>query len=135
MADNVPKPAAKRRRRNKPQQPGVSVAREGVPVLPDAERFSQRTRDWWVTVWASPMSKYWLDADVPALERLAWLLDVVADGRATAAHLSECRHLENSFGLTPLARRRFHVELERGEAAEGPVRSQDDRWLRAIESD
>jgi hypothetical protein len=36
------------------------------------------TRRWWRTVWASPMAAAWLDADLPALVRLAQLVDLTA---------------------------------------------------------
>src|SRR5438093_722418 len=59
------------------------------------------------TVWASPMAHQWLDADVDALRRLAWMIDTVNRGEGTAALDGEARQLEDRFGLSPVARRRL----------------------------
>lgn len=81
MPGPPPKPAPLRRRRN---QAGASVrlsappARRRAPTLPGARELLAETRRWWRTVWASPMASVWLDADVPALERLARLHDLSA---------------------------------------------------------
>jgi hypothetical protein len=94
------------------------------------------------------MAAVWIDADVPALVRLARLVDlttrqfqVVADGPVphlsvddlpdgvkvtvtfdspvTAALLAEMRQLEDRLGLSPLSRRRLQWEIEQAEGADG----------------
>lgn len=100
--------------------------------------FVKATRDWWRTVWASPMAAVYLDADVPALVRLAGLVDLVNRGTATTMTLSEIRQLEDRFGLSPLSRRRLQWEVS--QAAAGPAKERpaetddggDDRFLRAV---
>jgi hypothetical protein len=131
-----PKPAATRRRRNKAPAP-VKLPSETptrkTPTLPGAIRYSKATRDWWATVWASPMATIWLAADVPALVRLATLVELVNQGEATAMVLAEIRQLEDRFGLSPLARRRLQWEVEQAAGAEAkPVAAQEGRWLRAV---
>jgi hypothetical protein len=54
------------------------------------------------------MAARWLDADVPALRRLARMLDDYERDGGTGAHLAEIRQLEDRFGLTPAARTRLH---------------------------
>src|SRR5262245_26380314 len=71
--------------------------------VPELGFGSESTRDWWATIWASPMAAVWLDADVPGLTRLARLVDADSPAR----HCSEMRQLEDRFGLSPLARRRL----------------------------
>ena len=105
-----------------------------APVLPGASGLLKSTRDYWQTIWASPMAMAWLDADVPALVRLAMLMELVSQGDASAAELGEIRQLEDRFGLSPLARRRLQWEIDQAagvKADEGPV-EQEGRWLRAV---
>lgn len=121
MPGPPPKPAAQRRRRN--AAPAVTKLPAGkparkAPTLPGAAKLQKSTRDWWATVWASPMAAVWLDADVPALVRLAMLIDTVATGDASVMVLAEIRQLEDRFGLSPLARRRLQWELEQAGAGE-----------------
>jgi hypothetical protein len=80
------------------------------------------------------MSDLWVDADVPALLRLARLVDLVGRGDVSAALLSEIRQLEDRFGLSPLARRRLEWQLviAADDAAESDASDQDERWLRAV---
>jgi hypothetical protein len=95
---------------------------------------SAATRAWWKTAWSSPMAALWLEADVPALQRLARLLGVLERGEPSALLLAEIRQLEDRFGLSPLARRRLLWEVEPPSSAALPsVESKDDgRWLRAV---
>jgi len=90
------------------------------------------------------MATTWIEADVPALRRLAELVEKVNRGEVTAMLLSEIRQLEDRFGLSPLARRRLEWELEHGREAEHEKaaaaaaereeaeKSGDGRWLRAV---
>jgi hypothetical protein len=94
----------------------------------------EEAKRWWATVWASPMAAVYLDADVPALTRLASLIEQASQRDVGAKVLAEIRQLEDRFGLTPLARRRLQWELEPagGEDAPPSGESQDKRWLRAV---
>ena len=137
MSGPPPKPAAQRRRRNRASAPvklsAERAAQGKTPTLPGAKRYAKTTRDWWATVWASPMATIWLEADVPALVRLATLIELVNQGEATAMVLAEIRQLEDRFGLSPLARRRLQWEVEQAGGAEAkPAAAQEGRWLRAV---
>ena len=97
-----------------------------VPPLPGAGRLLKSTREWWETVWTSPMASVYLPADVPALARLARLVDAEARGDVNGVGLSEIRRLEDAFGLSPMARRRLQWEIDQargGAAGVVPVRA------------
>lgn len=91
------------------------------------------------------MATTWIEADVPTLRRLALLVELVSRGEVSATHLSEIRHLEDRFGISPLARRRLEWEIEAGrdaaavalaatedESAAREATKGDGRWLRAV---
>ena len=134
----APKPASQRRRRNKTVavQKLAPAKHRKAPPLPGADAMLKSTLDYWAKIWRSPMSAVWLEADEPALERLAQLVDSVATGDASAIVLSEIRQLEDRFGLSPLARRRLQWELDQVTQAEPKQVEQgdDDRWLRVVSS-
>lgn len=105
------------------------------PRLPSEKERLPETRLWWKTVWASPMSGVWLEADVPALARLAGLVDRLHRGEVSRDVLTEIRALEDRFGLSPMARRRLQWELEQVLGAEKvpeQASGQDERWLRVV---
>jgi hypothetical protein len=78
------------------------------------------------------MAAIWLEADVPALVRLAGLVQLSMEDDVQPQILAEIRQLEDRFGLSPLARRRLQWELEQAEP-EQPRRADDQgRWLRAV---
>src|SRR5436309_546039 len=119
MPGPAPKPTGARRRRNKGgsavKLAATAKVRHGVaqlPALPGARELLPSTREWWKTVWASPMAAVYLEADVPALARLATLVDRQERGEAGSRLLGEIRSLEDRFGLSPLARRRLQWEVE-----------------------
>jgi hypothetical protein len=58
------------------------------------------------------MATIWLDADVPALVRLAFLVDTASRGDARGYVLRAIQALEDRFGLSPLSRRRLQWELD-----------------------
>jgi hypothetical protein len=132
MPGPPPKPASQRRRRNK--APAVVKLANRQPSKPPTlpKGFSPAARKWWATVWASPMAAVWLDADVPALVRLATLVELLDQGEATAMVLTEIRQLEDRFGLSPMARRRLQWEVEQAADEAKPVVNQEGRWLRAV---
>lgn len=135
MPGPPPKPAAQRRRRNKTpaavKLPSVIRVTEVPELVGD---FGLEARSWWATVWSSPMASVYLEADVPALTRLASLIDQAAKGDVGANVLAEIRQLEDRFGLSPLARRRLQWEIEQAapERGRGDRPDEDQRWLRAV---
>lgn len=105
-----------RRRRNKaqPQWQGLpTTGRTGPPPALPAKRpaWLKSTREWWKTIWASPMAAAWLPADVPTLQRMAYLVEAVARGDMRADLLSEIRQLEDRFGLSPKSRRALQWQI------------------------
>lgn len=79
------------------------------------------------------MASEWLDADVPALARLARMIDRANRGEPTATLILAITGLEDRFGLSPLARRRLRWELEQAHSEAKPAgEDQERRWLRAV---
>jgi hypothetical protein len=81
------------------------------------------------------MAVLWIDSDVPALVRLASLLEFVSVEGPRAPVLAEIRQLEDRFGLSPLARRRLAWEIaQAGGSAESATggKEEEGRWLRAV---
>ncbi len=78
------------------------------------------------------MASVFLAADVPALARLAGLVDRVGRGEGGFRLLAEIRALEDRYGLSPLARRRLQWEVEQAGAAVAAANDGDERWLRAV---
>ncbi len=135
MPDPVPKAPGQKRRRNVTVRPEKLAASHGrAPLLPGAELLTASTVGWWETVWASPMAAVWLPADVPALVRLALLMELSFLGEASAALLGEIRQLEDRFGLSPLARRRLQWEVDQAGGSGAAVAEPEDdgRWLRVV---
>lgn len=118
MPGPLPKPPDQRRRRNKDQGQWQLLPSEGrhgrPPDLPTRRpAWLKATRAWWKTIWASPMATVWLPADVPALVRLATLVELVGRGEASTVLLWEMRQIEDRFGLSPRSRRALQWEVER----------------------
>jgi hypothetical protein len=76
----------------------------------------------------------YLDADIPALSRLAVLVDRAASGELGERVLGEMRLLEDRFGLNPVSRRRlgWEVGTDQDEAAPSSAGEDESRWLRAV---
>lgn len=125
----APKPAHLRARTNKVagaaklQSPAAASGNE-VPALPDREDgevWHPMVREWWDSVWRSPMASEYLDADMRGgLYVLADLYQIrwtVSSKTMLIEAVKEIRLQEPRFGLTPLDRRRLQWEVERGEEA------------------
>jgi len=100
------KPPGQRRRRNVNEGPKWKTlpAESGreAPPLPEREAgWSDRTLEWWQTIWASPMAALWLPADMGALHDLAELRQQFQDGQPVTSGI---RALEDRLGLSPKAR-------------------------------
>ena len=134
-ATTPPKPPGQRRRRNLGQAQWRELPAAGrkgkPPELPQAE-WLESTRDWWATIWASPMATVWVEADIESLIRLARLRDDFARGELPVSALGPMQALEDRFGLSPKSRRALQWEIKKGEAAEAPEAKP--RKLRAIDA-
>lgn len=122
----LPKEASVRARRNKSATHAVLRAVPGakIPPLPKGKTFHPATVEWWGDIWRSPMAPEYVDSDFHGIARLAHLVDsynVAVDEGDTRLMLSlaaEIRLQGQSFGLTPIDRRRLQWTIEQGEAAE-----------------
>jgi hypothetical protein len=84
---------------------------------PEVEAWRDLTVAWWNTIWDSPMAEEWVDADVPGLVALAFLVDEFwrTGNREIAA---EIRMQQREYGLSPLSRRSLQWEVIRVRSAE-----------------
>jgi P27 family predicted phage terminase small subunit len=139
-----PKPGERRQRRNVRTSTsragaGLVALPTGTVEPPSAPTgLLKPTREAWAALWQTPLAALLTPADRPALERLFTLYDervrayrgLRSIGRLVegekgvtlnplASYMKACdaevRHLEDRFGLTPMARLRLGVQL--GEAA------------------
>jgi hypothetical protein len=135
----TPKAPGARRRRNTDQGKWRQLPAAGrsakAPALPTKKPvWLKRTRDWWTTIWASPMATAWEDADIDGLVRLAELKDAFARGAAPATALPAMQQLEDRYGLNPKSRQAMLWMIERDDDGEAdrpsPARR---RHLRAVD--
>lgn len=78
-------------------------------------------RDWWDSIWLSPMTREWLASDIYTLYQAAVLLQESLNPfyklgdriKAQKAH----QEILKSYGLTPLAREQLRWSVAQGEAA------------------
>lgn len=125
MANQVPKAASVRARRNKASTRATLYALTDeelesieIPELPDFDNagWHPATRAWWEDIWSSPMMPEWDESDIHGL----YILAVLVDGfwhDPSAKMASEIRQQRVAFGLTPLDRRRLEWEIDRGDKA------------------
>jgi len=113
----TPKPAHMRQRRNKTSTSARLQANPKLkaPELPPRD-WHPKTLAWWTDVWASPMAPEYDDSDRHGLFLLAVLIDEfwLAPSKELA---SEIRLQRQSFGLSPIDRRRLQWEIDRGDEA------------------
>lgn len=129
-----PKPAHLRQRRNKTPGEAKLPTRESslgndVPELParapdkdgKVEDWHPMVKEWWASVWRSPMASEYLDADMRGglylladLHQLRWIL---RDGMLLKDVASEIRLQEVRFGLSPIDRSRLRWTIDQGERA------------------
>lgn len=107
---------------------------------PEEDQWRDLTIVWWATIWDSPMAEEWVDADVPGLIALAFLVDEFwrTGNREIAA---EIRMQQREYGLSPLSRRSLQWEIIRVQRAGGskpaaptPARRKDPR-LRLVSNE
>lgn len=134
----LPKPPEARVRRNAGQagwRTLPAAAAFKVPALPPRKpAWRKATREWWRVLWASPMASTYLQADVPALLRLAEMVDDRARGVLSASETVAMTAIEDRFGLSPKARRALQWEIAQAEQA-GPAKAVDVPKLRVVPDD
>jgi hypothetical protein len=85
------------------------------------EVWHPKVREWWSSVWKSPMASEFVGPDIRGgLYLLAELYQrrwSDADTKTLVALASEIRQQEIRFGLSPIDRRRLQWEIEKGETA------------------
>jgi hypothetical protein len=134
----LPKPPG-HRRRERPTQgrwrtlPPDRPFKRPPPLPTRKPAWLKATRSWWQTIWSSPMASVWIEADVPALIRLAEMVEARARGKLGATETVAMTALEDRFGLSPKARRALQWEVSQAEQAE-PARIVNVPKLRAVES-
>lgn len=102
------------------------------PTLPKrSPAWLDSTKRWWGTLWDSPMASTYLEADVPALIRLAEMVEMRARGELGATETVAMTALEDRFGLNPKARRALQWEIAQAEQAAKPERGRVPR-LRVV---
>ena len=139
MPGPMPKRSATRQRTNRHVTATVVEARPVTvrPALPDD--YHDLTKAWWATIWDSPISDEWVDADVPGLVALAQLVEDFwrADADNRSKRHAEVRMAGREYGLSPFSRRQLQWEIKRVEGAKAPApvdtpsRARDPR-LRAL---
>jgi hypothetical protein len=121
-----------------PKPPGQrvnrSAARSSWRTLPPAKRFKRpalpkrspawlgSTKRWWSALWDSPMATTYLEADAPALFRLAEMVELRARGELGATETVAMTALEDRFGLNSKARRALQWEIAQAEQGERQAR-------------
>lgn len=125
MSGPIPKRPDMRQRRNRTTTAATLVdtspLTDGIPELPKRRDEKGRFKgwrsevvEWWNDVWTSPMAGEYVKADVHGLLMLADLMDQYWR-KPTAALAQEIRLQRQSFGLSPIDRRRLQWEVKRVE--------------------
>jgi hypothetical protein len=129
----APKPAATRQRQSKSAVRPAEFETATIGKLPnlpkreDGQPWHKLARAMWRDVQRSPMVAEYLLADLHRLYQLADLTDAYwrasgrGDVRLCILLAAELRNQGQSFGLTPLDRRRLQWEIKRVEKAEEPA--------------
>lgn len=115
-----PKHPSRVSRRNRSSTSSQLVANPDlvVPPLPDEDsrEWLPITRAWWRDIWASPMAPEYDASDVHGLFIVAQLVDDF--WRKPSKELAaEIRLQRQSFGLSPIDRRRLQWEIEHADEA------------------
>ena len=123
----TPKPPGQRRRRNKDAPKWVTLpdgSRSKVPQMPGGTKATSAARSYWRTLWASPMAAMYQEADKFRIARAATLHSLALAGEAKATELSELRAIEDSLGISPLARRKLQWEVDMAAGPGGASKKQ-----------
>lgn len=123
MPGPVPKPDSIRRRNNKrstrailPADGAALDVAPRLPTHPEKKAWHPLAKQFWLDVWRSPMATQYVDADVHGLTRMLVLTDEF--WRKPSVMVSaELRMLSQSYGLSPIDRRRLEWTIARAEDA------------------
>lgn len=110
----MPKPAHQRQRRNRSVT--ISTVEAGPAGRVDLPAdYHDLTKMWWATIWNSPISGEWVDADTPGLVALAQLVEDFwrAEPNERAKRHAEVRMASREYGLSPFSRRQLQWEIKR----------------------
>ncbi|MBN1220083.1 MAG: hypothetical protein JXM69_14240 [Anaerolineae bacterium] len=135
-----PLPKAEHLRRKKKHYPSAALLPpeeapiKRMPQLPKGVDWLPETRQWWETVWHSPMSQEFLRSDVPGLQMLAMLVDQFYREPKTSL-AAEIRLQARQYGLDPLSRRRLEWSVARLEDARDKLDEKRSRSARIIDVD
>lgn len=118
-----------RRRTNAPSSGIKLTAHKGrvkIPPLPATMKWYPQVRDWWKRSWSSPMSKMWSEPDRDAMFLAARLRQQFWDPETTPSSRNQTsaqiRAIDDSLGLTPLARHRMGWKLPDPDESESSTR-------------
>lgn len=130
MPGPLPKNPATRARRNKTSTTALLQADPSIiaPALPERV-WNPLTLAWWEDLWASPMAPEYDESDVHGLYMLAALIDAFWDKPGNTELAKEIRNQRQSYGLSPMDRRRLQWTIEQAEDAQdrGRMRRADKR--------
>lgn len=126
----LPKDPKLRKRTNRPAEnkrlaTADAAKKNKVPAMPKrpgGKPWSAAVREWWKTVWQSPMALQWLDADISGCLHDLLILRQFAHEAKTATALlpllAAIRLQEARLGLSPTDRQRLRWEVPTGDEAE-----------------
>lgn len=119
----LPKVPSTRRghRSNSPRRVLQAVENPDIPDLPDYVEWHDAVKDFWNSVWSSPMPQEWDESDRHNVLMASMALQTVWTGEssptARSAAMAECRLILRECGLTPMSRRTLQIEIERADEA------------------
>lgn len=94
---------------------------DGQPVEDAPVEWSQAVENWWESIWSSPMSNEYHDADIHQLYLACFYLQQTLNPYLKMSdRLNASKSYEatvKNFGLTPMSRRSLQWEIERSEEA------------------
>ena len=114
----LPKRRSDRRSHHKaPDEKVFAPGRRAVPPMPKGIEWTDATRAWWAAVWGAPWADEYSAPDRIALGRLAEMVQLFDDPKATprekVALSTEIRLAGQAFGLDAASRRRLGWDVER----------------------
>lgn len=134
----APKDPKTRKRKNRPPEvrelpTPEEAARNKVPALhkrDDKIPWHDRVKEWWESIWKSPMASQWIDSDIKGgLRHLANLHQIVWTATSNSmmlAAMAEIRLQEVRFGLSPMDRTRLRWEVGKADEAEAKANKRKD---------
>lgn len=123
----APKDPRVRQRTNRPEEliqlPSlVEAAGFEVPPMPKPpkgkKRWAEPVVEWWHSIWKSPMSTMWTQADVRSVvHELVRLRQFLYDAKGSSEYVRlmvQIQRMESQLGLSPLDRLRLRWEIRSG---------------------